>query len=82
MSKTSGVKYGVEGKPTAVIHRGPVYRKEDFQPLVNVYFTNKTNGQEVRVNLRGEISDWLESLTPDEVNNIICYSLEMWRPTQ
>jgi len=82
MSKTSGVKYGVESKQAPVIHRGPVYRKEDFQPLVNVYFTNKTNGQEVRVNLRDEISSWLERLTPDEVNNIIRDSLEMWRPTQ
>lgn len=40
----------------------------------------KTYNSSVKV--RGEISSWLESLTPDEVNNIICDSLEMWRPTQ
>jgi len=81
MKATSGQTINTEKIKPQVIHRGPVY-PDNREPSVNVFFTDSHSGLSIQVKLRREITDWLESMSTEEVNNVIRDSLEMWKPTK
>jgi hypothetical protein len=63
--------------PSIVILRQSAYDEKHREPAVNVFFSDPKRGVQEKINLSREITDYLETLDTEHIEQFIRYSIDI-----